>query len=141
MKISLIIGITVTLIVSSCFNKIAAQNNSVWGSVENIEELLSSDAYLNLAKLMSLTEKQILPSSKNPMLLKVYEFSCNCNEADLYTAVTQTPGILGVEYGPKYESLVLPNDYYAEFPTMYPLDLINAEQAWESTHGDTNIIL
>ena len=141
MKISLIIGITVTLIVSSCFNKIAAQNNSVWGSVENIEELLSSDAYLNLAKLMSLTEKQILPSSKNPMLLKVYEFSCNCNEADLYTAVTQTPGILGVEYGPNFKSLVLPNDYNTEFPTMYALDLINAEQAWESTHGDPNIIL
>ena len=141
MRKFLLFGITTTLIITCCFNKIAAQNNSVWGSVENIEDLLSSDAYLQLDKLYSLTEEQILPSSKNAELLKVYAFSCNCDEVDLYTAITQVSGIQGVEYGPKYESLVLPNDYYAEFPTMYPLDLINAEQAWESTHGDTNIIL
>jgi hypothetical protein len=116
-----------------------SQNSNVWGSVANLEELLNSNAYQDVDKLMNLTVNQILPSSKNPDLQKVYEFSCNCDEADLYTSLVPVSGIEGIEYGPKYEPLVLPDDYNITYDPMYTLDLINAEQAWDITHGDCNV--
>jgi len=116
-----------------------SQNSNVWGSVDNLEDLLNSNSYQDVDKLMDLTVIQILPSSKNPDLQKVYEFSCNCDEADLYTSLVSVSGIEGVEYGPKYEPLVLPDDYNIIFDPMYTLDLINAEEAWSITHGDCNV--
>ena len=139
MKNSIRKNILLIFVLLSTANFAVSQNSNVWGSVENLEELLKSNSFQDVDKLMDLTVKQILPSSKNPDLQKVFEFSCNCDEADLYTTLVSVPGIEGVEYGPKYEPLVLPNDYYIEFPTMYTLDLINAEQAWDITHGDCDV--
>lgn len=45
-----------------------SQNSNVWGSVANLEDLLNSNAYQDVDKLMNLTVNQILPSSKNPDL-------------------------------------------------------------------------
>jgi len=115
------------------------QNSSVWGSVENLKNLKKLDDYLTVSGQLNISIKQILPNSKNPILQKVYEFSCNCNEQDLYRKLTTISGIKGLEYGPKYNPLVLPNDYNLTFSNMYSLDLINAEQAWGITHGDCNV--
>ena len=83
------------------------QKSSVWGSVENLEELKKSEKYLTVSSQLNLSLKQILPSSKKPSLLKVYEFACDCNEEDLYNKLITISGIKGLEYGPKYQPLVL----------------------------------
>ena len=117
----------------------SAQTGTVWGSVKNLSALGKSINYLTAAKKLNIKYKQALPSSKKSPLLKVYEFSCNCNEADLYTALNNVSAISGIEYGPKYETLVLPDDYNMNFNPMWSLDLINAEGAWNYTHGDPSI--
>ena len=117
----------------------SAQTGTVWGSVKNLSALGKSTTYLTAAKKLNINYKQALSSSKKPHLLKVYEFSCNCNEADLYTALNNVNAISGLEYGPKYETLVLPDDYTMNFNPMWSLDLINAEGAWNYTHGDPSI--
>jgi len=123
----------------SIFEAAPEQNSSVWGSVENLEALKSSEEYLTVSSQLNLSAKQILPSSKNSSLLKVYEFACDCNEEDLYRALLKISGIKGLEYGPKYDPLVLPDDYNLTFSNMWSLDLINAEQAWSITQGDCNV--
>ena len=124
------------LLTSSTYS---AQTGTVWGSVKNLSALGKSTAYLTAVKKLNIKYKQALPSSKTPHLLNVYEFSCNCNEADLYTALNNVSVISGIEYGPKYEPLVLPDDYTMNFDPMWSLDLINAEGAWNYTHGDPSI--
>ena len=124
------------LISSSHLN---AQTATVWGSVDNLKELERSAEYLDVAKTLNIKHQKALSNSRKAALLKVYEFSCDCNEAELYTAINKVGEIKGVEYGPKYESLALPNDYNITFNPLWSLDLINAEGAWDYTHGDPNI--
>ena len=131
-------NILLVVIISST-NHFFAQTSSVWGSVDNLIEVLESTEYRNVDKLLDITSTQILPSSRKAELLKVYEFSCTCDETDLYAALINIPGIEGLEYGPKYEPLALPNDYNLTFDPMWTLDLINAEQAWDITQGDCSV--
>ncbi|MDC3260261.1 S8 family serine peptidase, partial [bacterium] len=140
MKNSIIKNMLLIFVLLSTANFAVSQNSNVWGSVKNLSELEKSSTYLTAAKKLNIKYKQALPSSKKPHLLKVYEFSCNCNEADLYTALNNVSAISGIEYGPKYEPLVLPDDYTMNFNPMWSLDLINAEGAWDYTHGDPNIV-
>ena len=140
MKNSIIKNMLLIFVLLSTANFSVSQNSNVWGSVKNLSELEKSSTYLTAAKKLNIKYMQALPSSKKPHLLKVYEFSCNCNEADLYTALNNVSAISGIEYGPKYEPLVLPDDYTMNFNPMWSLDLINAEGAWNYTHGDTNIV-
>jgi hypothetical protein len=120
---------------------IFSQQSSVWGSVDNIKELKSSKKFNDLVNVLNINAvEQALPSSKRDDLLKVYEFSCNCDLEDLYVAMNKLSGVEGIEYAPVYEILQLPNDYYISFSNPYNLDLINAEEAWDITHGDPNLV-
>ena len=117
----------------------SAQTGTVWGSVKNLSELEKATTYINISEKLNINHNQALPSSKKQHLLNVYEFSCNCNEAELYTALSNISEISGLEYGPKYEPLALPDDYNMIFNPMWSLDLINAEGAWNYTHGDPSV--
>lgn len=132
-------NILLLLSLLSTANFAVSQNSNVWGSVDDLKKLESSTEYLAVAKTLNIKYQQALSNSRDAALLKVYEFSCDCDEVDLYIAINKVKEIKGVEYGPKYESLALPNDYTMTFDPMWSLDLINAEGAWDYTHGDTSI--
>ncbi len=84
--------------------------------------------------------EQILPSSRKEELLKVYEISCNCNKDELMSALMHgVPEISNPQPGPVYELLYAPDDYNLSFAEDYALDLINAQEAWDFTTGDTAV--
>ncbi len=84
---------------------------------------------------------QALPDSRREDLQMVYEIDCFCNGDALAEEMKKVAILKDPVEGPKYELLSLPDDYAVEFPQDYALDLINAEEAWSYTHGDTNVIL
>lgn len=129
---SLILISFVTMITITGFS----QKNVVWATVQNLEILKNNAGFSNL----DIEFKQAFPSSRQKSLQNVYEFNCNCNEADLHSTLHKIEGITGIEYGPKYETLstIIPNDYLI-YGSDYALGLINATQAWGITHGDPSI--
>lgn len=84
---------------------------------------------------------QALPDSRREDLLKVYEVECFCNGDALAEEMKKIAILKDPVEGPKYELLTLPDDYNTEFTEDYALDLINAEEAWTYTHGDSNLVL
>lgn len=83
-----------------------------------------------------------LPSSRKTELQQVIEITCSCNPHELLQAIT-TSGLpfIKPEIGPDYQLMSTPNDYHTQFSSDYALDLINAQQAWDITHGDTSIVI
>ncbi len=130
----------------------AQQNSKVWLTIENERDvpfinasgiLTSDDVDFNnaLSLLNVISVQKALPSSRNEMLQKVYEVSCNCDIVDLYTVLSnEVHSVSKVEYAPQYESLATPNDYDL-LPNHYALDLIGAQDAWNYTIGDSNIVI
>jgi hypothetical protein len=130
----------------------AQQESTVWLTINDLKNVPTVDASGKLiADDMSFNEaiaslnitgvKQALSSSRNPSLLKVYEVTCDCEVEDLYASLTNTVSVVSkVEYGPDYETLATPNDYGLN-AAHYALDLIGAENAWNITTGDENIVI
>ena len=127
-----------------------AQQGKVWATIpiKKVPKLVdgkwvSDDPSFNKAidnlKIQSI--KKALPSSRSLKLQQVYEITCECDEVDLYTTLTNNVQVLsGIEYAPKYQTLDIPNDYTSIIsPSAYALDLINAPAAWDITHGDPSI--
>ncbi|MGB1453489.1 MAG: S8 family peptidase, partial [Crocinitomicaceae bacterium] len=127
-----------------------AQQGKVWATIpiKKVPKLVdgnwvSDDPSFNKAidnlKIQSI--KKALPSSRSLKLQRVYEITCDCDEVDLYTTLTNNVQVLsGIEYAPKYETLDIPNDYTSLISSSaYALDLINAPAAWDITHGDPNV--
>jgi hypothetical protein len=129
-----------------------AQNGKVWLTINNQANvptivngsLISSNASFNqvINDLNIQSVEKALPASRSSKLQNVYEITCNCNVVELYTTLTnQIPVVSKVEYAPIYETLDMPNDYYSSFNTDYALDLINAQGAWDLTHGNPNFVI
>jgi hypothetical protein len=127
-----------------------AQQGKVWATIPIKKvpklvdgKLVSDDPSFKKAidnlKIQSI--KKALPSSRSLKLQQVYEITCECDEVDLYTTLTNNVQVLsGIEYAPKYQTLDIPNDYTSIIsPSAYALDLINAPAAWDITHGDPSI--
>ena len=111
-----------------------SSNNQLTSSNIELNALILS---LNIIKL-----EQLVPSSKNKELLKVYEITCNCAEDALKEGMLKLNGIVSqVVAGPNYAPLYTPDDYNVEFANDYALDLINAQGAWNTTHGDSAIAI
>jgi len=113
-----------------------SQNSTVWATVKSIELLQNNPEFSSL----NLGVKKAFPSSRQKSLQDVYEFTCSCDEVDLYTSLHKIDGIVGIEYGPKYETLSIPNDY-SIYGFDYALNLIKAPQAWDITTGDPNVVI
>ncbi len=131
-----------------------SQQGKVWVTVGDSEfhqrysinegTLISSvELFTQLIKEFTISDfHQALPSSRSKELLKVYELTCDCNEHELMQAITKSNlPFSRPEIGPKYELLNVPDDYHLSFVTDYALDLIKAQQAWDITHGDPNIVI
>ena len=123
-------------------NVAAFSQNAVWATVDNIDKIRESNEFKTIFKKLhtDMVFYKAFPSSKQRRLQNVYEFECaTCNETELYAALHKVPGISGIEYAPKYETLELPNDYSSVFAGNWALDLIEANGAWFVTNGDANV--
>jgi hypothetical protein len=88
------------------------------------------------------TITKAFPSSRNAGLTNVYEIACNCDENDLLQQVSKLSTVFArPEIAPKYELLNTPNDYSIAFTNDYALNLINAQDAWGITRGDSSVII
>ena len=118
-----------------------AQKSSVWATVENVEHLNKNPQLLSIMSELhtDLTYYKAFASSKQEKLKNVYEFTCDCEVTDLYIALSRVNGLKGIEYGPTYETLEVPNDYNITFTNNWALDLIGAQTAWNYTTGDPTI--
>ena len=67
--------------------------------------------------------------------------SSNSTSVDLYTAaVNSVKSFSAIEYAPEYNVLYVPNDTLQFYPN-YSMDLINAYDAWDITHGSSNVVI
>lgn len=86
------------------------------------------------------------PQSNKYLLDQVYLLECNCNEDSLLSDILEMNTYYSyVEKIPSIFELYTPNDYKIidslnNIPN-YALDLINAEGAWDYTHGDSSIFI
>jgi len=126
---------------AAILNVAAFSQNAVWATVENVDKIRESNEFQTTIKNLhaDLVFYKAFPNSKQRRLRNVYEFECTCNETELYAAMHKVPGISGIEYAPKYETLELPNDYTSVFAGNWALDLIGAQTAWTYTTGDSAI--
>jgi hypothetical protein len=145
-----------TVIFSGCFSFIIhAQNvnGKIWVRIENQKivptlnlvsgNLESSDSEFNslIQNLNVVSVEKALPSSRKASLLNVYEISSNSTSVDLYTAaVNSVKSFSAIEYAPEYNVLYVPNDTLQYYPN-YSMDLINAYDAWDITHGSSNVVI
>ncbi len=148
-------SLTAALIVLTSFNMNAQDNNtsSIWVTVKKSEavpylengKLVSADPVMQqlIEKYSIVKAEKALPASRQNSLQKVYEISCDCNADALMYAMNKSNEFANAERAPEYELLSAtdPDDYLLNFNEDYALDLINAEEAWSYTTGDTNIVL
>ena len=129
------------------------QDSKVWLTIENSNNvptknasgvLVSTDANFNTAiSSLNITNIQkALPSSRTASLTKVYEVSCDCDVADLYTTLTNNVSVVSkVEYAPIYQTLETPDDYTLSVSNPWALELIGAKDAWNITTGDSSVVI
>jgi hypothetical protein len=117
--------------------------SSVWVYSDNISAVHESSEFTSMARdfKSDFLITNAFPSSRNPELLKVYEITCDCEETELYTRMHRIPGVSGIEYAPKYETLEVPNDYSTTFSTNWALNLINSQTAWDFSIGNSNVVV
>jgi hypothetical protein len=81
------------------------------------------------------------PASRSVALQNVVEIKCDCDINDLYSAVASNNEYFSrVEMTEAIEVLADPNDY-SMAGSDYGLNLINAQAAWDITHGDSSIVI
>lgn len=144
---STIINIVLLLLTSLTFSTYASGQSSVWATVESIETVNQNEEFQYLQAHLGIEVTQPLSNSRQPHLQKVYEFSCQCDEVELYASMHKVSDVSGIEYGPKYETLNEPDDYslfqnYNNNTTSsWHLDLIWAQAAWDVTHGTVPVAI
>ena len=89
---------------------------------------------------------QALPDSKSKNLQNVYEVSFFGNNEDVSISLSKLPFIGLVEKAPDYQVLYAPDDYnialsYNDTIDQYALDLINAQAAWDLSHGSDSVVI
>ena len=139
--------INIVLLLSSlAFSAYASGQSSVWATAESIETVNQNEEFQYLQAHLGIEVTQPLSNSRQPHLQKVYEFSCQCDEVELYASMHKVDGITGIEYGPKYETLNEPDDYALfqnnnNTTSGWHLDLIWAQAAWDVTHGTVPVAI
>jgi hypothetical protein len=120
----------------------------VWVSFENINavpqlndkgSLVSSNQAMNQL-ILNHNIKNVnrpLSNSRNEELNQVVELTCSCDQNSLINDLLSAEKLVKkIEKAPVYQTLDLPNDYSSAFANDYALNLINANAAWDLTHGD-----
>ena len=140
--------INIALLLSSlAFSAYASGQSSVWATAESIESVNQNEEFQSLQAHLGIEVTQPLSNSRQPHLQKVYEFSCQCDEVELYASMHKVSDVSGIEYGPKYETLNEPDDYSLfqnwnnNTTSSWHLDLIWAQAAWDVTHGTVPVAI
>jgi len=140
--------INIALLLSSlAFSAYASGQSSVWATAESIESVNQNEEFQYLQAHLGIEVTQPLSNSRQPHLQKVYEFSCQCDEVELYASMHKVSDVSGIEYGPKYETLNEPDDYSLfqnwnnNTTSSWHLDLIWAQAAWDVTHGTVPVAI
>jgi subtilisin family serine protease len=132
-----------------------SQQAVVWATVPDYTSLLLNKTVLtnrlttgnpalqNVFENLPITSiEPALPASKSPKLQKVYEIKCNCEASELIRQLeSKSTYFKKLENLGIAEPLYTPNDYNLAMPNDYALDLINAEGAWDITHGNISIVI
>jgi hypothetical protein len=90
---------------------------------------------------------QALPDSKSKNLQNIYEVSFFGNNEDVSISLSKLPFIGLVEKAPDYQVLYAPDDYNIALSInndtidQYALDLINAQAAWDLSHGSDSVVI
>lgn len=139
---------------AATFISFSQEPSKIWLTISNPSDvpfeneagvLVSNDASLQDAiSSLNITEvEKAIPSSKQAALLSVYELTSYTSDVvDMYAELTNSLDASSkVAYAPVYETLNAPNDYLKVFPEDYALDLINAQDAWDVTTGNSDIVL
>ena len=124
---------------------VTISNNNNVPVLSNNRQLISGDSVFNqyIQSLGIFSCEKALPSSRNIKLQKVYELSATADQDELEFALTNyVNAVSGVLPAPVYDTLHTPNDYtIVSGINNYALDLINAQQAWDITKGDSNVVV
>ena len=139
---------------AATFISFSQEPSKIWLTISNPSDvpfeneagvLVSNDASLQDAiSSLNITEvEKAIPSSRQAALLSVYELTSYTSDVvDMYAELTNSLDASSkVAYAPVYETLNAPNDYLKVFPEDYALDLINAQDAWDVTTGNSDIVL
>ena len=139
---------------AATFISFSQEPSKIWLTISNPSDvpfeneagvLVSNDASLQDAiSSLNITEvEKAIPSSRQAALLSVYELTSYTSDVvDMYAELTNSlEASSKVVYAPVYETLNAPNDYLKVFPEDYALDLINAQDAWDVTTGNSDIVL
>ncbi len=130
-----------------------AQEGKVWTRINNFNatgistvngQVVSTNPTINnmIADLNITSIAQALPAARTEGLKNVYEIACNCDENVLLQEVARLSTVFtNPELAPVYETLNTPNDYYTTFANDYALNLINAQNAWNVTTGDSSVVI
>ena len=145
------------LLLSAIFGTLAnfsfAQNQStVWAQITEVNaipsmtadgKLSSANPALNAAisNVNIVSIAKALPASKSEKLQKVYAFTCNCEESELKNSLKEVSVVSGIENAPNYQALYSTNDFNLMVPTDYALNLIQAQGAWDVTHGSSSFVI
>jgi subtilisin family serine protease len=142
----------ISFLISFNMNAQDSNNSSIWVTVQETAsvpylengKLVSADPIMQeLIEEFSIVKvEQALSASRTALLQKVYEFTCDCNIDALMQTMNDSEAFANAEQAPQYELLSTnPDDYLLNFNEDYALDLINADEAWSYTTGDTGIVL
>jgi hypothetical protein len=117
--------------------------------VNSVGRLISTSEELNL--LINDNDMtgfiQALPDSKSKNLQNIYEVSFFGNNEDVSISLSKLPFIGLVEKAPDYQVLYTPDDYNIALSInndtidQYALDLINAQAAWDLSHGSDSVVI
>lgn len=134
------------------FSNAFGQASRVWATITDAQAvpfttqngtLSSANPAFNVAIESASIQKvkQALPASKQEKLQNVYEITCDCSMDELTTTLASLSFIEGVETAPVYTPLYTPNDYNFNLANNYAMNKINAQGAWDVTHGNSSFII
>jgi len=153
MKATINFKATILTVATIFSSYVFGQNNEakVWVSFENKASvpvknergvLTSSNVAMNelISKHTIKSVDRPFSNSRKAELNEVVELTCACDQNSLMNDLTSKGRLVKrVEKAPVFQTLDMPNDYNTVFGSDYALDLINANAAWEVTHGNSEI--
>jgi hypothetical protein len=150
---SILTALSIFLMLGSS-NTLFAQKGKVLAKISDVNSLgivTDNNSSLNVtntelkslvAKLSITSIEKAFPASRSKELQNVYEITCQCDENDLLTEISKnTRFFQAPELTQAPEALYIPNDYSLAITNDYALNLINAQGAWDITHGDSSIVI
>ena len=79
--------INIVILIMSVLSTNTLKAQSVWATAESIETVIENQEFQYLQAHLGIEVTKPLSNSRQPHLQKVYEFSCNCDEVELYASM------------------------------------------------------